>query len=132
MLLRHLISALARNDLDHLLAELDNLDEEGYEPITISRANERTTLTLTIKHNDSVGAKPIVAKIEAAQASPALKLGRIHRKILEKASPTEAIPAKRLIALAGYKDNSYSWEAITHLSRARLILRTPDGYLKVS
>lgn len=60
------------------------------------------------------------------------RLRRIHRKLLDKApaATAEPISAKRLIALAGYPHNSYSLSAVTQLTRARLLVRTADGYTR--
>jgi hypothetical protein len=53
-------------------------------------------------------------------------LRRVHRKLLEKAT-SDPIPTKKLITSAGYAVNTYSRDAVTHLCRAGLLLRTPDG-----
>lgn len=53
-------------------------------------------------------------------------LKRIHRKIVEKATDTP-VPAKALLKAAGYEANTYGRDAITYLTRAGILQRTPDG-----
>lgn len=129
-----LLRALALGHLTNLLAELDDVDiPNGTRTVEVKRGNKRFNLCLLIAPA-GVADAPTVLPVPAGYSRPApgVKLGRIHRKLLEKASPTDPLPAKRLISLAGYKDNSYSWDAITYLARQRLLLRTPDGYLRAS
>lgn len=70
----------------------------------------------------AAGTGPSTIPIE----QPSFRLRRVHRKILEKATP-EPVPTKRLIALAGYAVNAWSRDAVTELCRAGYLEQTPDG-----
>jgi hypothetical protein len=70
--------------------------------------------------------RPVLGPAPAESPAPPPKLRRIHHRLLAKASATP-VPAKKLIALAGYCVNTYSRDAVTQLCRAGLLLRTPDG-----
>lgn len=126
---------IARDHLKNLIVHIiDAVGAPSFPTVSTSVVVDGVTASLDLRR-DTPTSIPVVGEIPMrAIVVPAgtPKLGRIHRKILEKTSPTEAMPAKKLLSLAGYKDNSYGWEAITFLARARLIVRTPDGYLRAS
>jgi hypothetical protein len=138
-----LLRTLIRKHLDLMLDLLEALDfATGLEPgvaIEVANANQTFHLQLLItrlnqEHPLRFGSRdpaaPPAPTSPHGNASPALK--RIHRMLLAQASLTEPAPAKALISRAGYKDNSYSWDAITYLARQRLLVRTPDGYVRAS
>lgn len=137
-----LTRTLTRKQLDQILDLLDTLDSAlrllPGQTLDATNANHAFRLDLRITRLGIQGVLPFEPAAQPARngrpPGPRPPLGqpnlkRIHRKILEKASATEPIPAKVLIARAGYKENSYSWGAITYLARHRLLQRTPDGYL---
>lgn len=133
-----LLRTLLRKQLEQILDLLDSLDvAQSLVPgdvLDTTNANRAFQLDLRVTRLGIQGTLPFVPPAEPPRVPPVagpVKLGRIHRKILEKASPTDPRPAKKLIHDAGYEENSYSWAAITYLSRHRLLMRTPDGYLRL-
>ncbi len=124
---------IARNHLaDFIVHIIDAVGAPGFPTVRVTRTEDGVTASIEVRRDASTSI-PVIGEIPMqaiAIPADAPKLGRIHRKILEHTSPIEPLPAKKLLSLAGYKDNSYGWQAITFLARARLIIRTPDGYLR--
>lgn len=134
---RH-VKTLVRKQLDPVLELLEGMPAAAIPasgPIHVHTSSEGFELTLTIvavPRRGCAAAKP--GESCKAEASPAPKpsterLCQVHKKLLSKADPVTPKTAKRLIAEAGYKDNTYARDAITYLCRLRLLIRTPDGYL---
>lgn len=127
-----LLRALALAQLDHLLGNLDEFAGDALTSarIHLTRANEHWSLNLHISRNATVPA-PILGPPSPGAAPPngralSRKHRRVHRKILEKATP-QPTPAKVLIKLAGYKLNTYARDAITDLVRDGYLIRLPEG-----
>ena len=141
-----LLRTLVRKQLEQVLDLLDSLDcAKQMDPgalLSVPTSNDSFQLDLRISRQahqgvlpfDQTGEQQNPPKRSGVPAGPngTPRLRRVHQMILSKASATEPRTAKELIRAAGYSDNSYAWEAITFLARAKLLLRTPDGYLLAS
>lgn len=122
----------AAGSLTEILAATSRLAEvlgTPAEPLELSVRHGGLDLRLTLS------IRPIAGSVQEASYRTALPedfspsgagLRRVHRKLLEKAT-AEPVPTKKLVHLAGYKENTYARDAVTYLCRLGLLVRTPDG-----
>lgn len=138
----HVLATETIPEIDKILLKVENLPlpDPVSIPFEVTRSNGRWVIEVRIHTNGTNGRHDLGGAEPPAEAPPRVengnghgvvnvRLSRVHKKLLQKASLTDPVPAKQLIRLTGYSDNSYVRAALTYLARARLLLRTPDGYL---